>query len=132
MHNFDFKKGVWGRKYESSCFTTSTAAGNTFFQIWNKRLLQDGYEMKGDEEIIMITTLLAAACTTIWMNGYPTNDLILPTITEVVVDEDEYIEYVLPLASGEEEQECLEDIEESEIVCIEEEYEEEITVMEND
>jgi len=58
MHNFDFKKGVWGRKYESSCFTTSTAAGNTFFQIWNKRLLQDGYEMKGDEEIIMITTFI--------------------------------------------------------------------------
>ena len=81
--------------------------------------------------MIMITTLLAAACTTIWMNGYPTNDLILPTITEVVVDEDEYIEYVLPLVSGEEEQECLEDIEESEIVCIEEEYEEEITVIEN-
>lgn len=78
----------------------------------------------------MVTTLLAAACT-IWMNGYPTNDLILPTTTEVVVDEDEYIEYVLPLVSGEEDPECLEDIEESEIVFIEEEYEEEITVMEN-
>lgn len=75
----------------------------------------------------MVTTLLAAACTTIWMNGYPT----LPTTTGVVVDEDESIEYVLPLVSGEEDQECLEDIEETEIVFIEEEYDEEITVMEN-
>ena len=77
----------------------------------------------------MVTTLLAAACT-IGMSGYPTNDLILPTITEIVVDEDEYIEYVPPLVSGEEDQECLEDIEESEIVFIDEYYSEDITVIE--
>ena len=78
----------------------------------------------------MITTMIAVAAFSMCMHDYGYG-LIIPTVTEIIEDEDEYIEYVEPLVPGEEDMEYLENIEESEIVFIEEDYDEEIIVEEN-
>lgn len=79
----------------------------------------------------MITTMIAVTACSIFMHDYGYG-LIIPTVTEITKDEDEYIEYVETLVPGEEDPECLENIEESEIIFIEEDYEDEyITVIEN-
>ena len=81
----------------------------------------------------MINTMIALAACSIFMHDYGYG-LIIPTVTEITenVDEDEYIEHVEALVSGEEDPEYLENIEESEIIFIEEDYEDEdITVIEN-
>lgn len=81
----------------------------------------------------MITTMIAVAACSMFMHDYGYG-LIIPKVTEITenVDEDEYIEYVEALVPGEEDPEYLENIEESEIIFIEEDYEnEDITVIEN-
>lgn len=81
----------------------------------------------------MINTMIAVAAYSIFMHDYGYG-LIIPTVTEITenVNEDEYIEYVEALVPGEEDPGYLENIEESEIVFIEEDYEDEyITVIEN-
>lgn len=81
----------------------------------------------------MINTMIALAACSIFMHDYGYG-LIIPTVTEIKenVDEDENIEYVEALVPGEEDLEYLENIEESEIIFIEEDYEDEdLTVIEN-
>lgn len=81
----------------------------------------------------MITTMIAVAACSMFMHDYGYG-LIIPKVTEITenVDEDEYIEFVETLVPGEEDPEYLENIEESEIIFIEEDHEDEdITVIEN-